>query len=400
MPLATTPPEPPWWVMEDEGDAEEGTDQSTEVRRGIPPQDGSRRSIPYVTEPSRERLTPAQIIHYRDHRRSFIDWMDEVGKNPQKKEGYAHETVRRRAQDTDQFYRWVWDQAGRYTTQVTPAHADGFIEMLVGQDYSESALANVVKSFKALFRWRDKEWDSDLSFDMEKRHFQPRDYLSRKERELLREASREYASVPEYDELSSEDQIEYANELAKRFRKPAVNIGRGDFQRANGAKVSSLVHASLDAALRPIEVARARVSWVDTDNKVLRIPYEEASKDPENWTVALRTDTAQLLDEWIEERERYAIYDDTNRLWLTRDERLYSSRSLGYLLEKLCDKAGIDTVDRSLTWYALRRSTATYLAREDGLEAAAQQLRHKSTESTVKYDVTPPEERREALEKI
>jgi Mn-dependent DtxR family transcriptional regulator len=54
--------------------------------------------------------------------------------------------------------------------------------------------------------------------------------------------------------------------------------------------------------------------WIDTENAVLCIPYEESSKNSENWVVSLRDDTADVLAEWLKERSYKPMYDDTNTL--------------------------------------------------------------------------------------
>jgi len=134
------------------------------------------------------------------------------------------------------------------------------------------------------------------------------------------------------------------------------------------------VWASLDGGLRPIEVGRVKTTWVDTDNAVLRIPADESAKNDENWAVSLREGTAEMLEKWIDERRLYPKYDDTDALWLTRENNPYRSTALQYVIHKLCEEAGISTENRDLSWYAIRHFTGTYLAREDGLAAAQAQL--------------------------
>ena len=56
---------------------------------------------------------------------------------------------------------------------------------------------------------------------------------------------------------------------------------------------------SLDSGLRPTEVARAKTSWIDVDNAVLRIPKEDSAKNVGNWNVSIRDETANALDEWV-----------------------------------------------------------------------------------------------------
>jgi site-specific recombinase XerD len=80
----------------------------------------------------------------------------------------------------------------------------------------------------------------------------------------------------------------------------------------------------------------------------------------------------------------YEKYDETDALWLTRHANPYSSSSLRYVLDSVCE---IAEIDRDLSWYTIRHSTGTYMAREEGLAAAQSQLRHHRTETTMKGPV-------------
>jgi integrase len=358
--------------------------------------------ITLVPEQSREYCNRRQFLDYREHRERFVRWLLNLGKDPEHAEGYAHSTARRRAYDTDGFYRFVWDQRGAYTLDVSHADADDYCRELALTDDSDAHRANTQKSLKCLFRWRDdtEDWEPDITFSGNTSQRRPRDYLTRKERKQIREAALEYGSVPSPYSLTASEREKWERHLAVRFRKPAEDITRQDFERANGFKIPSLVSVGLDGGLRPAEIGRARVSWVDTSNALLRIPTEEAAKHRDNWEVPIRQRTAQFLDQWLDERGLYGRYEGSDRLWLTREGEPYSSRSLKYVLRRLCDEAGIDYDNRKMTWYAVRHSTGTVMAREEGLEAAAAQLRHSSLTTTRKYDQAPIQDRRDALDRM
>jgi integrase len=70
------------------------------------------------------------------------------------------------------------------------------------------------------------------------------------------------------------------------------------------------------------------------------------------------------------------------------------------VIGKLCEIAGINTDNRHMSWYSIRHSVGTYMTREEDLAAAQAQLRHKSPETTMKYDQTPVEDRRDALDRM
>lgn len=367
--------------------------------------DGYVESILLVPESAQERLNDRQVVDYRSHRRDLVRWALHLGKDPSTADGYAHGTVKHRAYRIDSFYQWVWDEYDGYTTSVTHDHADRYVQELAYGDSSANHKSNVVKALKMLFKWQKHErggelWEPDMTFSSGSQPSQPRDYFTRDERTSLREAALEYDSVPCYTALTANERREWKRLLAQRYKMPLNEVGKEEFQRANGFKFPSLVWMSLDAGLRPVEVERASVNWVDVDNEVLRIPADDAAKSDENWTVSIRSQTATMLQKWLMERELYEKYDETDALWLTREGNPYQSRSLKYLLERLCEHAGIEIGNRQISWYAIRHSVGTYMTREEDLAAAQAQLRHKSEQTTMKYDNAPVEDRQDALDRM
>ncbi|WP_256544823.1 tyrosine-type recombinase/integrase [Halobellus inordinatus] len=361
---------------------------------------------PLLTEPSRSHLNERQITDYREHRRKLLTWLRDLGKDPTKGEGYADGTVYNRAYRIDGFYRWVWkEQEDGYTTAVTHQHADAYCRELLSRDCSDSHRAGAQKALKSLFKWYEHErgadkWDPDIQLTGASPSRQPRDYFEREERTALREAALEYGSVPHYNSLDPDGRRRWKRHLAQRFGIPLDDIGADTFERANGWKIPSLIQTALDAGLRPKEVERARVQWVDTDNDVLRIPPEDATKSNDAWTVAIRPQTTEALQRWLHERDCYEKYDETDTLWLTREGNPYGTTALNRLLEKLCVEAGIDTKHRDLTFYSIRHSVGTHLTDERDLEAARVQLRHQSRRTTMKYDAVSTEDRRDALDRM
>ncbi|MFC6835326.1 tyrosine-type recombinase/integrase [Halomarina ordinaria] len=356
-----------------------------------------------VPGPSKERLNQRQLLDYQEIRREFIEWLLHLGKNPDRAVGYSESTVRQTAYRTDQFFRAVWDERG-YTTDVTSEDADAYIRDLTYSDASESHKSNTQKSLLRLFRWRvhtrgGSEWEPPYAFSSGDAT-RPRDYFTRSERRQLREAALEYGSIPGYNDLTPEQRDRWKGYLAQRFGKPKSDVRPADWERANGWQTPTLVWVSLDCGLRPIEVERAVTSWVDIDNGVLRIPKEQSSKNVDNWIVSLQSRTVRALDRWLTERRAYDRYTGTDALWLTRHGNPYRSQSLRHVLHRLCDLADISTKGRSLSWYSIRASTATYMTHEEDLAAAQAQLRHKSPTTTMRYDQAPIESRRDALDRM
>jgi integrase len=320
------------------------------------------RSITIVPAPNVEFLNEQQIADYREYRYAFIDWMMNEGKHPEKREGYSDYTTYETAYKTARFDRYAWNQEDRYTTPPTPGVATQYIETDVA--YRDVTNATKGKTEEALARYyrylsskyQGCEWGHDQIFNSSG-DAGPRDYLTRQERRRVREAALE----------------------------------------TNDWREASIVLISLDAALRPIEVRRASTEWVDTDNRMLRIPREDSSKNEGNWRTSLTERSTTAVKRWIDERDTMPAYDDTDALWLTRERTRYSSRSLARLLRRLCDQADIDRRGRSMTWYSIRHSTGTYMTAERDLKAAKDQLRHKSAQTTMKYDQVPVDQRRDAL---
>lgn len=361
-------------------------------------------SITVVTEPAEEYLNPKQLVDYRSEREDALRWLLAFGKDPDHAKGYAEGTVKPRAYRMDQFYRWTWDQEGGYTANISTEHADSWMRHLAQADYSSTHRSNCQKAVKMLFKWWHYErggskWDPEITFSDTDAN-QPKDYLTREERTKIRNAALEYGTVPSYSNLNPAERDRWKQYLAQRLEKPKDEVKPEDWERANSWKIPSLVWTSLDAGLRPIEVEYATTQWVDVANSVLRIPREESAKSREAWIVSLRDRTAEYLDRWLTERKTRSKYDESDSLWLTREGNAYSSGSLRYLLHKLSEIAGIEVQSRQMSWYAIRHSVGTYMTREEDLAAAQTQLRHKSPETTMKYDQTPVEDRQDALDKM
>lgn len=361
--------------------------------------------IPLVPEPSRARLDQRQQMDYKEHRRDLIDWLLVFGKDPKKAEGYAQRTILNTAQRLDLFYRWVWQERGSYTSSIDHEDADNYMRHLARKDESDYSRNNTQSAIKRLFKWQTHErggelWDPNISFTEPNASAEPRDFLLKKERRQIREAALEYGSIPGYSGLTSDERDKWKAYLAQRLSKPKGKVKPEDWKKANSWKFPSLVWTSLDAGLRPIEVERATVSWIDTENAVLRIPKEESSKNAGNWTVSLRQQTANALQSWFTERDRYEVYDGRDELWLTREGNPYGTSALRHVLKKLFGIAGIEQQNRKISWYMIRHSVGTYMTREEGLAAAQSQLRHNSETTTMRYDQAPVEERRDALDRM
>jgi len=359
--------------------------------------------IRVIPEPTQKRLNQRQLEDYREHRRAMIKWILTFGKDPEKVEGYAFDTARQRSYKIDQFYRWVWDQEDGYTLAVTTEHADQYSKELAFEETSQTHKAAVQKAVKTLFKFLNHEkgksidWDPQITYSNGGSTHQIRDFLTGEERRRIKQASLEYGSIPHYNSVDPQERDKWKAHLAQRFEKPKDEVTKADWERANGWKYPSIIYTTMDAGLRPKEVGRAKVSWLDLENGMLRIPKDESTKNFDNWNVALSERTANILRKWMSERDNYEKYDDSDRVWLTRYSNPYGKVSLNRLLKKLCDEAEIPTKNRALTWYSIRHSVGTQMSRDQGPSAVQQQLRQKSYEMAVRYDQAPVEDRQETV---
>jgi hypothetical protein len=116
-------------------------------------------SIKIVPETTKDQLNQRQLLEYTNHREKLISWLLHVGKNPEKAEGYSPQILKYRCYRIDRFYRWVWEEIGGYTTEVTPEHADSFMEEVAYSDYSNTHkdnchVENAVQMTESRARWR------------------------------------------------------------------------------------------------------------------------------------------------------------------------------------------------------------------------------------------------------
>lgn len=360
------------------------------------------RNIVIVPKKNDRMLSGKERVDYESYRESFLQWLLHLGKDPESAQGYSPYTVYESGYRAAAFDRWVWDAQDEYTIPPTHDDADDYLEEVAYSDRSQATKGKIEEMLRRYYRWLEhkyghEEWEPEFTFESSGGGA-PRDFLTVEERRKIRQAALDHGSIPSYDYLSAEKRGEWKSYVARVLDKE--DPSPEDWEQVDGWKITSMVWTSLDAGLRPIEVGRATTKWVDLNNGVLRIPREESSKNHENWTVSLTGRTTTALEKWIDERENYERYEDTDQLWLTTHSNPYGSKSLSRLLKRLCGEAGIPTENREMSWYAIRHSVGTYMAREEGLAAAQSQLRHKSSHTTMKYDQTPVEDRRDALDRM
>jgi integrase len=376
----------------------------------IPPTpDNYEFGYPLVSKRSQEDLKEFGLNmadDYRDFKRELLSWLATHGKNPEKHEGLAETTLKSTHYKLETVFRWLWRYESQYTTRFTPEHADKFIRVLDQSDgMIDSTVLHHAKDIQRYFRFSnlvrgtDYEWEVDI--ELSQSNGDERDYLRRRAFEPLYQAALNHSSVKGYHSVTPEERSELKSFVAQRLGIPKEKIGPDEFKQANSWKYPSMVAVTLDTGLRPIEVGRAKVSWVNLQDNELNIPKEESTKNEAHWNCAIKSRTAKTLNRWLDERASLEKYDGRDELWLTQKSAQYSSKSCNALLHRIIDKGNVPIPEnRDVSWYSIRHGVATYWANHVGPHHAKEQLRHKSLNTTMKYLHSDAETRNSAVEQI
>jgi integrase len=354
--------------------------------------------VPTVAQATEEVLNNfGELVSedYRHFKRTFLEWLLTEGKDTYRSEGYSEATVKTTHYKVEEAYRWLWDEKGEYTKDLTPEIATELLDYLVLKTpHPDGYVYTFEKSLRRLFKFKREvqsaplnEWEHEIPLDTTDDTTTTKDRFYAQEMQTLYRASMDKYSVKSYHNknLTSEERDEIKALLAQRFEKPKSEIGPEDFKRANSWKIPSIIALTADVGLRPIEVGRIKTSWINLSNQKLIVPAEQAVKSDEAWECALSSKTVNALRNWLEERDRYEQYNDTDQLWMTKMGNPYGSGSLNRILNSLMESAEIDKRGRSLSWYSFRHGVATLWAEEEGIYRAKNQLRHKNIETTLRY---------------
>jgi integrase len=365
-----------------------------------------------LTDACRELLNDRQELLVNDELSDFHTWMKESGKNPENNDGLADSTASNNLSRIDQIYRQMLEEFDYDFRAYIPKEVADEISNALNDDelkgtdgeYSESQKRKTNDALKKYFEFRahtrgKEEWTPPCEFN-DTVHDSP-DYLTKGERRQFREVVLTFDTIPAYSDCSPEQRSELKAYLAQKLEKPKEEVTPSDWKEHNRSWMKpSLVWTGLDAALRPIEVERAKVGWIQFEKNALKIPKEDAAKSRDNWEVALKPETVEALRRWLEQRKHITKYDDSDHIWLTREGNPWDSDALNYLFGELCDAAGIARENDRLSWYSIRHSVGEHMTEEGGLSQAKTQLRHKSLESTLQYADPSIENRQSTLDKM
>lgn len=353
-----------------------------------------------VSQKTKDALGNDLWIPIAVERQFFYEWMQERGKAPTTGKGLSDSASANYVRRLDQIQRALWQEFGHNQVVITPNHATTFIDLLEsnefrtqdGEPYGGNSKRKFVNTIQKYAAWKARESDADEWAEWEPRKtfgqssYDSSDIFDLEEFGRLSEAAKRLNELPDYHETTPEERDEINARLAQRFHKPKSCVGPEDWDHEeNSAKIPSLVMTAQDLGLPPIEIHRATVNWPDMERGVLDIPEAQASKQRESNELSLSPPTQEHLAKWLDEREQYEKYADTDALWLNERGNRYTSDTLNDLLEKLCDEAGIDQNGRKITWYSIRRTSGTYLKEYDSLEMAGDLLRHGGLDTTREH---------------
>ncbi|QSG09561.1 tyrosine-type recombinase/integrase [Halapricum desulfuricans] len=364
--------------------------------------------VEYLGEESLSALNFQQKILYQDFWESFLSFLREKGKNPDRFIGYEESNIRPTARRVHQVYQYYWKNE-RIILELTPELADHYIENLdkadittnAGDEYSEGGKRKFANSLEAYFRYKGTDWNPPITFGSDEPSFDS-DPFTRQERELLLNTALDYKSPPSYANVSPEERDRWNAHIAQYLGKPKDEVSPKDWEELQRTwKFASIISTALDAGTRAKLIERLEKVHLDLENDRIIIPAEIAVKNDRKWTIELSTRSCRILKRWLVERSNKPRYDDTDALWLNRKGNRYDSNNLNTLLSNLMEDGGIEETGRTLTWHSIRHSTGMYVYdRERDLGIVAEILRQASLESAKKYAHPTPEAKRDVVEGI
>ena len=140
----------------------------------------------------------------------------------------------------------------------------------------------------------------------------------------------------------------------------------------------TIISLALATALRVSALVNINIEDIDFDNNVINV----IEKRQKVRTIPFGAQTSRMLKEWINVRNSEFGDLDTNALFISQKKGRISVDSVGDLLAKYCDEAGIQRI----TPHKLRSTAACMLAKNDiPVKAIASQLGHNNITTTMRY---------------
>jgi integrase len=355
--------------------------------------------VPPVSEQTLEAMdnfAPMVRDDFENFKIDFLNWLVTTGKDTYRNEGFAESTTTTTHYKVEEAYRWLWSETEEYSKEFPQERATQLLdELMKFSDHPDSYIYIIEKSLRRLFKYfREEknrelaEWEHEIPVEPSRgsdkeEHIKDRFYPE--EMNLLYEASLKEYSIKSYWNLSAEERQELKRMIAQQQGVAKTDIGPEEFKNASSWKYPSIIAVTSDLGLRPIEVGKMNKDWINLQQNEINIPAKEAVKSTTSWTCEISSKSRNALENWLQERQSYDKYNDTDYLWLTKYGNQYGSGNLNRMLETLIDRAGLEEGNRNLSYYSFRHGAASMWTEKEGLSKAAEQLRHASLKTTQGY---------------
>lgn len=272
-------------------------------------------------------------------------------------------TLKSYAEDLESLLEYFKDRAGGVTSpeDVTINILRGYVSYMHECDYARTTMARRLACLRSFFRYCCRE--KITATNPAKALRTPR--VGRK--------------LPHF--LTTE-------QVATLLEAPPAN-------QPDGLRDRAILETMYSAGLRVAELVSLNVDNWDRDANVLRV----IGKGRKERIAPVGSYAAKALDRWLEVRkpDKQAPALEQRAVFLNRFGRRLTTRSIGRLLEKHLQVAGLDQIT---TPHTLRHSFATHLL--DGgadLRSVQEMLGHKSLTTTQIYTHVSTRRQRETYEK-
>lgn len=373
------------------------TNMSTDVPE-IPEYTREELKIPPTRDTIENTLNRRQLKVYNSWRLDFSNWAHDRGKEPEFYEGYSIASMRNIISRIETFCLWLYQSDRGFTTDFRVSDVDAYWNKVLKPKDSTKTRSDrrTINNVSLVLKHQGIEYKIPKSKEVHKRINKKKsnsftDWLRPNELKAVRDASLEAYYIPPREDHEPGEQEKYTAKLAQTLRKPKNELTDEDWAKGRSWKIPSIVYVSRDVGFRPTEIEKSNTNWLVLKDKPeeyswLKIPKDEDSKEGENdWSPILSNETVRILKLWLDERKEDPAYDDRDEIWLNREGNQYNADSLGDIMFKLMETAGIDTDNRETGWYMMRRGVGTELGNAEGISAVMSQLRIKREETARRY---------------
>jgi len=355
--------------------------------------------VPPISEDTKEALEPYSPMVRQDFKQfkiDFLHWLIEQGKDTYRQEGFAESTVKTTHYKLESAFRWLWEEDGEFTKFIPQDRATELLDDLMKySDYPDSYIWNVEKAIRRLYKYLREhknrpldEWEHDIPVEPSRGSDSSENIKDRfypEEMNRLYEVSLQVYSIRSYWSVNPDERQELKRFVSQQQGVNIEDVGEEHFEKASSWKYPSIIAVTSDLGLRPIEVGKMQADWVNLPHNEINIPAKDSTKNKESWNCEISSTTRNALENWMQQRQSYEKYDDSDYLWLTKYGNQYNARSLNKVLDKLMEEADLEEGNRNLSYYSFRHGVASLWTEKEGIGKAAEQVRHSNLKTTKNY---------------